>query len=358
MLSTIEKLTSVLFYLPGPFTNNLLKTLAFTVFSTSSYAVAYSHFKRDHNDPFDIFLHLFGLSSTALFCFGMLESLDRRIFSSCCHLKLPVSLSGALKLVNTRNLSVQRTKKLELTACWPALTPRKVKAIERPHAEKTKQHLPILCLTTLVAWIVLLIFQTDSPIASRIVACGLLTLMYIKRSFIADNWAPLSFYSAVIQGCGYAATYGVKDPGFGTAATFDWMTAEGGFYLAKFALLRVVYNAAVLKFLRGKLKGYSVQVAIVILPILAYLSVEPLSKSKGGLLFFWEFVGVALAATTENPVFYFHGAGFTANVLQSVAHKITGETGTLVLLHNLQDEVSHSIYFPLLLVHRIQEAIC
>jgi len=55
----------------------------------------------------------------------------------------------------------------------------------------------------------------------------------------------------------------------------------------------------------------------------------------------------------DQKAYFFFGMGYIASVLQGLVHEISDEPATLPRLSQLDDEVAHVTYFPLLLLHTL-----
>merc|ERR1719343_1910673 len=73
--------------------------------------------------------------------------------------------------------------------------------------------------------------------------------------------------------------------------------------------------------------------------------------------FFLGFAGWIPALLTSQPWLYFYAAGYLASLSQGVAHHYAGEMGTLPQLANAGDELSHTTFFPNLLLHSCQQSL-
>jgi len=60
-----------------------------------------------------------------------------------------------------------------------------------------------------------------------------------------------------------------------------------------------------------------------------------------------------LALLVDQKAYFFFGMGYIASVLQGLVHEISDEPATLPRLSQLDDEVAHVTYFPLLLLHTL-----
>eukprot|EP00933_Yihiella_yeosuensis_P008565 TRINITY_DN114080_c0_g1_i1.p1 TRINITY_DN114080_c0_g1~~TRINITY_DN114080_c0_g1_i1.p1 ORF type:complete len:259 (+),score=30.54 TRINITY_DN114080_c0_g1_i1:2-778(+) len=126
-----------------------------------------------------------------------------------------------------------------------------------------------------------------------------------------------------------------------------------------FALLRTLIWKYVSDHLKGSLKANSKAIILALVAIITAgaASKEPLKRTVSVGLYGW-----VLALLTDCKGTYFWSAGMMATLAQGVAHRISGEDGTLeVLQQDISDqtsyEFSHVTFFPNLLFQACQAHI-
>ena len=276
----------------GPFFGNPVKPFM-NYAEGNSYPRAYYHFRRDHRDPYDLFMHVIALCMQLGGNFMLLDSLDG-------------ILSGA---------GVSSDGKLA-------------------------QYGNTLSSATAIIWGITCLFTSPTPLPVKIGSCGgALAVAYSYRSAYRNNW---NTAFAPIMCIAESIIYDVLLNGRMSIQPSKVLP-----YLAVRLAMQYLY----VKF-QGALKDYKMPINIAVLGTILYQS----SISKYGHREYqlgYMYLPL-LAALTDQRWMYMYSMAFTASMWQGVAHRTAKEAPTLAQLGNdYSDEFAHTTFFPNLLLQSI-----
>ena len=153
---------------------------------------------------------------------------------------------------------------------------------------------------------------------------------------------------------------------------FLFKTKPGGIGFVGLVLVRAALLGAIERSdLRGVISSGSAFFAVATLIVgMTFLSgrddvmgrVAAAAGRKRLTPFYFGLVGWLAALLLDSPAVFFWANAFLASAVQGVAHSAAGEEGTLVNLQASTEqttahELSHTVYFPNLLLHTIYEKV-
>ena len=297
-------------YTPGTFFSYPLKPL-FNALEGSSYKRSYAHFRRDHSDNFDLFLHILALAFQLTGNYGLLHQLDI--------------------LAGTDTIGAAKPSKGAL-AC-------------QAHATSAARTGGVGLMTglTTAAWAAGLA-NTPAPTPVKAASFASLAVAYLFR----HSTPALTDSMITLQG--FIEVYFLRifpSPGMATPYNSSRFTVSA---LAPALCLRWALQAVVMRY-RGCLKEHKDKInKCVVVGQLALTAAHP-----NGPLFFG-LLGWVLSLLTEQPWMYFYSCAYSASFCQGIAHHVTGETPTLPQLGNIHDEYAHTTFFPNLLWQSVYQS--
>lgn len=321
----------MLTYVCNPFFFHPLKLPAQLAFGCD-YERAYRHFRQGHRHPLNILLHLGALCLSALANFALLHALTDALAPGL----------GTVDLVGWRVS-------------------------------------PVAGLTA-ASWALLVLCQPACPWPVRVAAAcfvvGACELSLLVR--------PLWRTACTLEG-GLHALYlrhcnGAAIPAY--RSTPVWALALGRYALQALVLCAGVGSLAAARGPVNALVG-AYMLAGSVQPFIDTSAAQSQAEHNAGagkrLTVFWAGpCAWALALLTDQPWLYFYGAGFSATLVQGVAHAWTSEMGTVPNIVDAEfrekagpgglltaeyrraktgDELSHFSFFPALILHSAYESL-
>mmetsp|Transcript_38012 Transcript_38012/g.80483 ORF Transcript_38012/g.80483 Transcript_38012/m.80483 type:complete len:325 (+) Transcript_38012:70-1044(+) len=277
-----------------------------------SYERAYLHFRRDHQDPYNLFYHCLCLGFQLGGNYGLLEVLSQKISK---YLGKDLGEIGALLPTST-------------TLFW--------------------------------AWTIVRCHQ--APVVVRTAAVACLGLAHTFRKEIAARWKKLLWATGVLEMAAVQVFAinkakntkgGAEVPGFNLPQFLALVCGRWGF---QYGLETLVSNIKV---------PSSVSLAVngAVAAFMLRVCQDPFNTEKrmGGFIVGTPFsIGIwgwPLALLTDQPWLYFFSTGYLASLAQGVAHYYAGEEGTLPQLANVSDEYAHTTFFPNILLHSVWQSL-
>ena len=202
--------------------------------------------------------------------------------------------------------------------------------------------------TTAAAWSGTILTCNGAPLSSRAMALGFVLFGYFSRSYVSACWHSLLAVSAVCEvTCYHYYRSEVQD--------YLHVHVPASLHL----LVRILAHALLLP--AGRLRSSGGSAAVVgFVILLAILSERPFINSRRPPPPA-EFVAIALgwlvALITDTPAVFFLCCAHIASSLQGCAHRATAELATLPGLSTHADELGHTTFFPVLLLHAVHDSI-
>jgi hypothetical protein len=283
----------VFIHMLGPFFGNPVKPLL-NYLEGNSYPRAYYHFRRDHRDPYDLFMHMIALVLQLGGNFMLLDSLDRLIFS-------------------------------------------------RSTSDNVKTYSDTLSKLTATIWGITCLFTSPTPNTVKIVSCGAIMSAYRYRTSFASDWIN------VLMPCMCVVESIIFDVMI--KGRFEIQPSKILPYLA----IRLAMQTLYIKF-QGILKDYKLPINVAVLGTMFYQSL--ISKYGHREYLVGAMYLPLIAALTDQRWMYMYSMAYTASMWQGVAHKTSKEAPTLPQLgNNYSDELAHTTFFPNLLLQSIHHSI-
>lgn len=294
-----SKLVQTILYAGGPFFVYPWKPLL-NVTQGSTYQAAYTHFRRDHQYPGNLAAHMACLYYQLLSNFALLTHADEYVINH-----FPRLLGGKV-----------------LGQVGPVST---------------------LCS---VGWAAQLVFA-PSPLVVKVGSLASLTVAQLMGTTVSSQWIPLLLGQGLLEAFAINVLQGKE-------------AVPSKMFVLKTLCYAAVRTAVAMGFLRirGSLVAYSKPIALALMLFQGFRSYKkpvPDAFSPFGV------IGWVFAVLTNQPAIYFWSCAFTASIMQGTSHKLSGEQATLVALNNgsgvnLTHEVSHTGYFPNLLLHSVYQS--
>lgn len=193
----------------------------------------------------------------------------------------------------------------------------------------------ILTFLTSVIWALHL--STSSPTPLIVKAASLMSIFVAHKwagPLFAANWRSFVFLQGFVEAAAIQLVSKGKNVGFN-----------------KMYVAYILFRTILWKYLsenEGMYENYSQKIlGILVLLITALAATKnPISKTVSMGLYGWAF-----ALLAANKTLYFYSCGMMATLCQGVAHAVSGEAGTLVVLEASQMdtaayELSHTVFFP------------
>lgn len=267
-----------------------------------SYERAYLHFRRDHQDPFNLFCHCLCLILQLLFNYSLLSEVGK----------------GLKRVVNI------------------------------------PQYLPALATTGV--WSMTLLRQKGAPLSVRIASIGALVAAYSLRDKLAEHWQKVPYVTAILEMMAVQVFVinKAKDTSGKGRVPINFLQ------LAKLVVGRLGLQALIDSKAGGSLSGAGSR-SVVNTLLAAWMwkvSQDPFGgTSPVKTPFFLSFSGWILGLLTKQPWLIFYSNGFLSSMAQGVAHHHAGELSTLPQLANVSDELAHTTFFPNLLLHSVYQSL-
>eukprot|EP00658_Telonema_sp_P-2_P059772 TRINITY_DN48899_c0_g1_i2.p1 TRINITY_DN48899_c0_g1~~TRINITY_DN48899_c0_g1_i2.p1 ORF type:complete len:348 (+),score=65.20 TRINITY_DN48899_c0_g1_i2:142-1185(+) len=292
-----DSILKVLLYGTAPFFSYPFKPMLEAA-EGNGYAVAYRHFRRDHQDPHNLLYHCLCLVFQVRFNFSFLAEMDKLL-----------PLGGSMA-----------------SSC------------------------------TFITWIWQLSTRSTAPALVRLLSVGTVATAYMQREVLGRHWKMVAFLTGLLEMVGvqiFLLNKKVDTSGKHRKPT-DFKQ------LGLMMLIRTLVQIAAMKWMTGALSTPWLK-RVLNLGLLAWLARccrDPMGPSNP---FRFGFFGWLLAILTDQPWMYFFSGGFLATVCQGISHHMAGEEGTLPQLarttSGLRSELSHVSFFPNLLLHSCYQSI-
>lgn len=273
-----------------------------------TYERAYTHFRRDHQDPSNLLFHTMCLALQLSFNYSLLSEGGKAL----------AKLTGGGKAIED-----------------------------------------VLVTLTSAAWSFVLLRARGAPLSVRLLSVAAIALAHSQREKIAARWKEMSAVTGVLEML--AVQVFVINKATSTSGQ-DRLPLNKP-QLAKLVLGRWLFQALIDRTLGGCLakSGSCTVFNVALAAWLLKVCQDPFGAKSGGGIhknpFFLGIGGWLLAFLTDQPWLYLYSGGFLASMAQGVAHHYAGEEGTLPQLANVADELSHTTFFPNLLLHSIHQSL-
>ncbi len=299
-----SRLIALCLYAPAPFFGYPHKPLLNALFG-GAYAPTYAHFRQQHMDGRNLLYHVFALVWQLSSNWALLDRLDAGLDARLGGGGDPAAMGGKR---------------------------------QRPRRRR------ILANATSFAWALVLLRSSPAPVAVKLASCAALYLAHTKLgALFAANWRRIVYLQVFIEAAAINLLVRNKTAPFSKLSAVyiplrtwlcRWLMAREGILVKDPGTKRRINQGLV-----------------------AAMSVAAMT---GGLtpcvtmgLYGW-----AVALLTGKKETYFWSCGMLATLCQGVAHRLSGELGTLEVLQRddidqTQYELSHVVYFPNLLFHAI-----
>lgn len=268
------------------------------------YRRTYSHFRRDHQDPSNLAYHLVCLVFQLGFNFQLLAEVDRML-----------GMRGQLS---------------KLTA---------------------------------VMWAAVNLAATECPLSVRTATTAAIALAYNKAGpTLSGNWRSMAMVTGVLEMLAVQVFVINKAKDSSGEGRIPMDKAQ----LAKLIAGRWLLQALVTGVTRGGARvlpaAATTAVNLALAAWMARVSQDPFKPPErgGGTFsspFSLGFFGWLLAFATDQPWLYFYSGGFLASAAQGVAHHYAGEQGTLPQLSDPAAELSHTTWFPNILLQSVLQSV-
>mmetsp|Transcript_15654 Transcript_15654/g.20686 ORF Transcript_15654/g.20686 Transcript_15654/m.20686 type:complete len:324 (+) Transcript_15654:136-1107(+) len=288
----LQTLTHIIIYAGGTFYAQPLKVV-WNAAVGSRYAIAYAHFRRDHSDPLNVWLHAAVMLLQVAGNFALLEVID---------------------------------------SMW------------MPQQEKFFSF-GITSITALL-WMTCLL-GTTSPLFARISSCLLIACGFFTRKFFTAHFVSLTLAQAPLEiACFWLLMpeHGLPRPN--SVKTMVFMLL-GRLALWKFVLPFYGYFAT--SETTAWILDLILVAALAVGSLIRASDNMPYAEHIG--LFAW-----LPALLFNKPWLFFLCGSFVGQALQGVAHEISGQQGTLPQLKDARHEIAHCTYFPNLVLQTIHHS--
>ena len=302
MASASSRLVQLLLYTPAPFFGYPWKPLLNAIVG-GRYAPSYAHFRDQHRGSLNLFYHCLCLVWQLGSNYALLDDLDAKLVAKL----LPLSVTRATH--------------------------------GRP-----------LALMNSLLWSMTLMMTSPTPALVKLASCASIFAAhnYLGQAF-RQRWKQILYAQSFIEAAAINVNLRGKNELL-NAFTVGYVLIRS--YLCKYLLDRfeITGKGSVLtedwkNLLR---RGF------VMLMTAIGLTAQPLKPSVTMGLYGW-----ILALLTDSRLLYFWSCGMMATLGQSVAHGVTKEAATLVVLQGGMDmtayELSHVVFFPNLLFQAVYE---
>lgn len=300
-----EAITKLALYGGAPFFGWPFKPLLNAV-AGNAYGPAYSHFRRDHQNPQNLAYHCLCLVLQLGFNYSLLAEVDDAL-----HVEAASKRTGG-----------------------------------------------IVAGSTTALWILSLLTARGTPAPVRAAAIVAVALAHKARHALQDHWKQAAMCTGVLEMMAvqvFVINKAKTTAGVGRAP-FD------GLQLLKLATVRVALQGLVMRYLSGLLAGPRARMLVnsTLGLWMIRVSQDPFAVKSGGKAtktpFILAIVGWILSLLTEQRWLYFYSGGFLASMCQGVSHHYAGEEGTLPQLADVKNELAHTTYFPSLLLHSVYQS--
>jgi len=298
------RLTKAILYGGAPFFCWPYKPLLNAI-EGKQYARAYAHFRRDHQDPLNLFYHCLCLVFQLAFNYSLLSEVGR-------------GLSRRLR--------------------------------------GDDKHAHLLPLVTTAAWSWTLLRTKEAPFIVRCGSVGALALAYMLRDKIREYKDMVPFATGMLEMMAlqvFVIEKAKNTSGVGRKPMN--MKQLVLLILGRWSLQALLDSKA-----GGSLSGQRGR-SIVNTLLAAWMSQvaqDPFgSPSPVKTPFFLGIVGWILGILTKQQWLLYYSGGYLASMSQGVAHHYAGEEGTLTQLVDVGDELAHTTFFPNLLLHSVYQSL-
>jgi hypothetical protein len=199
----------------------------------------------------------------------------------------------------------------------------------------------LMATLTSLLWSWHLLRTSPTPLSVKV--ASILSIYFAHNTlgkWFTKNWESIVFYQ-----------------GFLEAAAFQIFSGrvQSSKYFGYLAVRTALWKYLSAK--KGCLKEYATPLSATLMGLIAFNSTRPNPIAP---VISMGFYGWIISLLTNNKNIYFWSCGMTATLAQGVAHAISREAGTLVVLQGSgmdmsQYELSHVTYFPNLLFQAIHE---
>ena len=318
-----DSLLKLILYGGAPFFGNPLKPFVNAMYG-ANYERAYTHFRRDHTVPGNIFYHLLCFGFQLTFNYSFLSELDAKLFGSGRRAREPARAHE-----DGEDREQARGKGVA-------------------GDEDDDDGVGPLALSTTVLWSAILLRSSRAPLPVRLAAVFLLGLFYKLRHGIRARYRSLMSATCALEALGIVVF--VLSPGKKDSSGVGRVPFDAAQY-AKVLAVRLLLHFAV----RGRLAGSPKAAAaanLLTAVVIGRGTQDPFGAFGNRLTpFVFSFIGNILSSATDQPLLYFYMSGFLATIQQGVAHHYSGQQGTLPQLSDIADDLAHTTFFPNLLLH-------
>ena len=291
-----------LLYGTAPFFGNPIKPLL-CLLDGANYKAAYVHFRQDHHNNLNILLHVLCLVGQVCSNFAFLAELDNKLE---LHLGTKSGDGQPLNLISS---------------------------------------------LTVVIWSVVLVLTTGgAPSAAKLGGIASIYAAYKMRKQVCKLHNLISKIAPVLEAWAVQALlFGKNKLALGEGSTFS--LKQFAFILAaRLSIKYFVSNNISFKGRKSLRMAKLVRILVVAGMVLAAQGGVEASVKLGFTLWL-------PALLTGDRWMYFLYTGFLSSMLQGTSHHYSREQATLPNLAKLSDELAHVNYFPVLLLHTVQQSI-